>query len=127
MGSAITSTQDVSMDETDDLFADTETGFSVQTPRKPQPSYGQNFVPVAPPPPSLGPNRSEKGDEDDDTRIQTTSESTSVLVTTRVAPPVAFSGGTKTITENRKNLFTKDLAALEDEKTHQEAIRFVLL
>ncbi|XP_075265474.1 unconventional myosin-XV-like isoform X2 [Convolutriloba macropyga] len=125
MGSAITSTQDVSMDETDDLFADTETGFSVQTPRKPQPSYGQNFVPVAPPPPSLGPNRSEKGDEDDDTRIQTTSESTSVLVTTRVAPPVAFSGGTKTITENRKNLFTKDLAALEDEKTHQEAIRLL--
>ncbi|XP_063715217.1 unconventional myosin-XV-like isoform X2 [Symsagittifera roscoffensis] len=85
-------------DEPDNLFADTETGFSIPEP-----------------PAQFGAKTTTNVSKNYDTSVGQP----------RVAPPVAFSASTKTITENRKSLFNKDLAVQEDEKTHQEALRLL--
>ncbi len=108
-----------------ELFADSETGFaSMRDLEKPPPvvpnapppppqfqkvtmTYNSN-VPLAPPPPVFSNKASGADDE-----------------FSRVAPPVAFSASTQTISANRKSMFSKDLAAQEDEKTHQEAMRIL--
>ena len=114
-----------------EIFADSETGFRAATP--PPPSLPQV---ISPTPPALASNKQIPGPSakivDSDVsavRLKSFDKSSyeasaiPLSLLEKVAPPVAFAGGTQTISANRKNIFHKDLAAQKEAQSHQEAIR----
>ena len=122
---------ETNLDGEKEIFADSENGFRAATP--PPPILPQV---ISPTPPALASNKQIPGPSakivDSDVsavRLKSFDKSSyeasaiPLSLLEKVAPPVAFAGGTQTISANRKNIFHKDLAAQKEAQSHEEAIR----
>ena len=108
--------------------ADSETGFRLDVTPPPPP-----ILPPGPPPPPPLPSLVHKGGNQFVASSSKSGENAgdtgaiSLSFLEKVAPPVAFAGGTETISASRKNMFHKDLAAQKEAQSHEEAIRLLHL